>query len=92
MKKKRSFPCYLDYREHLKLLSEEDCGKLWLAMFDYEESGIIPNFSGALAMAFSFIRSQMDRDREAYEEKCRKNTENGSKGGRPRKDENPFVE
>lgn len=90
MERKRSFPCYLDYASHLKLLTLEECGKLWLAMFEYEETGALPEFSGALQMAFSFIRSQMDRDREAYNEKCRKNAVNGAKGGRPPKDENPF--
>jgi len=92
MEKKRSFPCYLDYREPLKLLTKEQCGELWLAMFDYEETGTLPEFSGTLAMAFSFIRSQMDRDRAAYIEKCKKNAENGAKGGRPPKTENPFKE
>lgn len=91
MAKKRSFPCYLDYAEHLKLLTDEECGKLWLAMFKYEEAKTIPEFSGALQMAFSFIRSQMDRDRESYEEKCRKNALNGAKGGRPSKTDNPFL-
>ena len=85
MERKRSFPCYLDYKQHLELLTIEQCGELWLAMFDYAESGSLPDFSGALAMAFSFIRSQMDRDRAAYEEKCRKNAENGARGGRPSK-------
>lgn len=92
MERKRSFPCYLDYAEHLKLLTVEQCGELWLAMFQYEETGVLPEFSGALQMAFSFIRSQMDRDKAAYMEKCRKNAENGAKGGRPPKSETPVEQ
>ena len=38
-------------------------------------------------MAFYFIRSQMDRDRQTYEEKCERSRQNGMKGGRPRKSE-----
>ncbi len=90
LEKKRSFPCYLSYAEPLKLLTVEECGRLWLAMFEYEESRSEPEFTGALAMAFTFIRAQMDRDKEAYAEKCRINAENGKKGGRPSKNENPI--
>lgn len=90
MERKRAFILYLDYAEHLRLLSVEECGKLLLALFEYEETGTLPAFSGALAMAFSFIRLQLDRDKEAYKDKCKKNAENGAKGGRPPKDSNPF--
>ena len=92
MERKRSFPCYLDYKKPLEQLTDAECGKLLRAMFEYEEVGSLPDFTGALAMAFSFIRSQMDRDRAAYEAKCKKNTENGAKGGRPSKGENPFKD
>ena len=92
MERKRSFPCYLNYKKPLEQLTDAECGKLLRAMFEYEETGALPDFTGALAMAFSFISAQMDRDRAAYEEKCRKNAENGAKGGRPPKAGNPFNE
>ena len=92
MERKRSFPCYLDYKKPLEQLTDAECGKLLRAMFEYEETGALPDFTGALAMAFSFISAQMDRDRAAYEEKCRKNAENGAKGGRPPKAGNLFNE
>ena len=38
-------------------------------------------------MAFEFMTLQAKIDREKYEEKCRKNRENGMKGGRPKKAE-----
>lgn len=90
MERKRAFVLYLDYKQHLELLSDEECGLLLRAIFEYEETHSLPRFDGALAMAFSFIRKQLDRDREAYKSKCRKNAENGAKGGRPPKNENPF--
>lgn len=92
MERKRAFVLYLDYRQHLELLSDEECGLLMRAIFEYEEVRSLPDFDGALAMAFSFIRKQLDRDREAYESRCRKNAENGAKGGRPPKSGNPFRE
>ena len=40
-----------------------------------------------LKMAFSFIKTQLDRDREKYQARCEKNRENAKKGGRPKKEE-----
>ena len=39
------------------------------------------------AMAFSFIKSQMDKDIEKYNETCAKRSEAGKLGGRPKKQE-----
>lgn len=64
-----------------------------MALIDYSESAIIPELDGITQMAFSFIRSQMDRDNEKYESRVAANRENGKKGGRPKKpkgnEENP---
>lgn len=82
--KKKSFILYIDYREHLDLLSDEERGKLFTALFDYAESGSEPDLTGAARMAYSFIRSQMDRDAASYAETCRKRSEAGKQGGRPK--------
>lgn len=82
---KKAFLMYCDYRQHLALLSDEECGKLFIAILDYAESKKAPKLTGAAAMAFSFIKAQMDRDSVKYEERCAVNRENGAKGGRPRK-------
>ena len=85
---KKSFILYGDFSELFGLLSLEDRGRLITAIFNYEnageEDGTLPD---AAKMAFICIKNTLDRDREAYEEKCRKNAENGQKGGRPRKNE-----
>ena len=64
-----------------------------MALIDYSEAGEIPELDGITQMAFSFIRSQMDRDSEKYESRVTANRENGKKGGRPKKpkgnEENP---
>lgn len=87
MAEKRSFVLYHDYQQHFSLLNDEQLGKLLRAIFSYEENGTVPNFKDApaLQMCFSFVRAQLDRDREEYEKRCNKNAENGAKGGRPPK-------
>lgn len=85
MKQKNSFLIYHEYREPLKLLTDEQRGQLLMALIDYSESGVVPELDGISMMAFSFIQSQMDRDSKKYENRCSSNRENGKKGGRPKK-------
>lgn len=78
---------YESFYEQFQLLDVEDRGKLITAVFEYafgnrEPTGLSP----LLQMAFCPIRYAVDRDRQLYLAKCQKNTENGKKGGRPRKD------
>ena len=84
---KKGFLLYYDYRKHLALLSDEDRGKLLMALLNYGERGDIPENLGDMAfMAFSFITGQMDRDAQKYAETCRKRSEAGKQGGRPKKE------
>jgi hypothetical protein len=81
---KKSILLYIDSLPQLELLSEAACGRILLALLRYSKTGEMPsNMKGAEAMAFGFIRAQVDRDWEKYEEVCRVNRENGRKGGRP---------
>lgn len=82
---KKGFLFYYDYRDHLQILTDEERGKLLLALLDYGATGETVKLEGAALMAFSFIKSQMDRDAERYAEKCKKRSEAGKQGGRPRK-------
>ena len=84
---KSSFLIYLDYQEQFDLLTDEEAGRLIKAIIKYEKTGEIPKLDGMLKMAFSFIKTQLDRDREKYNKKCEKNKENGRKGGRPKKEQ-----
>ena len=85
---KQSFLFYHSYRTPLEMLTDDERGKLLIAVIDYSEKSIIPDLPPAPQMAFAFIKQQMDMDLEKYEEKVRKNQENGKKGGRPK---NPTV-
>lgn len=82
----KSFLFYLDWRQHLEMLTDAERGRLLSALLDYAEAGALPEgIDGAAGMAFSFMRAQLDRDREKYEARCKANRENGLKGGRPPK-------
>ena len=95
MSDKKSFILYGSYYEQIMLLSIEERGQLLSAIYEYQMNGEVSvEMNPIVAMAFSFVRSDMDRDAEKYEEKCAKNRANGRKGGRPRKavDESPAAE
>ena len=65
-------------------LTNEQFGRLMAALFELDD-GLDPEVDDDIAMAFAFMSLQQRLDREKYEEKCRKNRENGKKGGRPPK-------
>lgn len=82
---KKSFILYCDYLEHVELLSDEEAGKLFKAVLQYAASGdTSESLDSATMMAFSFIKSQMERDNADYTAKCEKLRANGAKGGRPK--------
>lgn len=86
---KKSFLLYNDYIEHVDLLDDADAGKVFKAILSYVNGIEGEQLNGMALMAFSFIRSQLDRDNESYERKCQANRINGKKGGRPKKAKPP---
>ena len=89
---KKSFILYNSYEAQFEKLDDRAAGQLIKALFRYINDGEVPVLEDAGAdMAFSFICSQIERDKDAYEIKCEKNRRNGSLGGRPRKQENQTV-
>lgn len=78
---KKSFVLYHDIRVPLELLTDAQRGQLFMAVLDYSEHGVLPDFDGALLMAFAFIRTSLDRDAEAWAEKRAKRAEAGRNGG-----------
>ena len=67
MGKRPGVMLYFDLRPSLKLLSTEDRGRLFDAILDYAELGVVPELDGMLAMAWEFIRPRIDKDGERYE-------------------------
>ena len=87
---KNSFLIYIDYEEQFNLLTDEEVGQLMRAIIKYEKTGNMPKLDGMLKMAFSFIKTQLDRDRKKYNKKCEKNKENAKRGSRPKKQKDNF--
>jgi hypothetical protein len=72
---------YESNREAVEMLTDEERGKLFSAILNYSEYGELPDFKGALQMAFAFIRTALDRDAEKWEDKRQKRVESGRLGG-----------
>jgi len=79
--RKQSFVLYHDIREPLELLTDEERGRLLSAILNYSEFGELPDFTGALQMAFVFVRKALDRDAAKWSEKRDKRAEAGRIGG-----------
>lgn len=76
---------YDDYLEMWALFTNEEKGRLTDAMLRYSRYGELPELEGNERFVWPMIRSKIDRDQNAYRERCEKNRRNGKKGGRPPK-------
>jgi hypothetical protein len=84
---KKSFLIHLDSLEILEELSDEQAGKLLKAFQSYH-LGIQPELDQMLRIAFKPFQLQFERDADKYKETSERNSLNGTKGGRPKKQEN----
>lgn len=84
---KESFIIHTDDSECIEALTDEQAGKLFKALMSYSKDGVAPELSGAEAMAFLFMKKQLDRDNEKYRETCEKRKNAGALGGRPKETE-----
>lgn len=74
-----SFNVYHSYLKALEPFSDAECGRLLKACLQYSMTGQVPELRGNERFLFPSWQSQIDRDREKYEAKCRRNSENVSK-------------
>lgn len=82
----RDYVClYHSYLDAIQALGDAERGRLLTAMLEYSITGATPQLGGNERYIFPMVKAQIDRDRENYEEKCRKNAEKGRLGGRPPK-------
>lgn len=58
---------YFDILEPIKVLPDADKGRLLVAMLEYGQKGTVPQFEGMLALAWGFVKPNLDRDEVAYE-------------------------
>lgn len=58
---------YFDILEPIRMLSDEDKGRLLVAMLEYGRDGVKPELDGALGIVWSFVQPKIDRDEENYD-------------------------
>ncbi len=86
MPQKKSFVMYSNYYGLLELLTLRQRGALITAIFEYNINGSMPTeLDDITRMAFVIIKDTLDRDAEKYEDICKRRSEFGKKGGRPKK-------
>lgn len=71
-----SFNVYHSYLQALDPLNDAECGRLFKACLQYSMTGKAPELRGNERFLFPSWKSQIDRDREKYAAKCRRNAEN----------------
>lgn len=76
------FPAFLSLRPILARLSLDEVGEVFLGALQYADEGTIPDLDPTPAIVLEFIRQDIDRAQESYDELCAKNKENGSKNGK----------
>ena len=58
---------YFDILEPIRMLPDEDKGRLLIAMLEYGKDGVVPDLDGPLGIVWSFIQPKIDRDEENYD-------------------------
>ena len=58
---------YFDMLEPLGMLSNEERGRLLMAMLAYGQNGSKPDFEGTLRILWPFVQHKLDRDAENYD-------------------------
>ena len=81
------FICHDDYYDRIKRLTNEEVGNLFRQLMLYHAGRYdeMEDFIDNEGIAFDFIASDIDRMEEKYTATCETNRQNGSKGGRPKK-------
>ena len=88
-KNKKSFQLYTEWIESFEILSNEEAGKLIKHVFRYVND-LNPDTPDRLTeLSFTPIKQQLKRDLKKWENIAERNKINGSKGGRPKTQENP---
>lgn len=72
---KDSFVLKTDYDDRMNDLTDDEVGKLIRAIFKYEKYQQDPKLDRLLMNIFNFIKVDLDKNREKYEKKCKRNKE-----------------
>ena len=91
-KEKTSFIVRKKYRKQIELLDNEKAWMLFKAIMRLQDWEVLENTDPVVDMLISIMEEEREQDNEHYEEVCKKNRENGSKGGRPKKNRTVISE
>ena len=59
---------YFDILEPIRMLSDEDKGRLLVAMLEYGRDGVVPKLDGSLGIVWSFVYPLIDKDGQRYDD------------------------
>lgn len=85
------FVFYKNWQDVFEELNDRQAKLLIMSIFRYVNEGMLPDSDTLESLGpfgrygFRVISRQLDLDSQKYAETCRRNAENGRKGGRPRK-------
>lgn len=83
-KTRESFIYHIEWEDAIEVLPVEIRHEVRDAIMTYARSGQVPELSVQASVAFAFIRRDMDRDAQKYEETVTARSENGKRGARTR--------
>ena len=81
---KATFLLYTERKEQINMLTDAERGQLLSAVYEYAENKTLPSFTGAVAICFSLLRADIDRDAKKYNARAGA----GVKGGAPKGNSN----
>jgi hypothetical protein len=90
MTNKKSFVLYIDTLDCLNEFSDIQAGKLFKAIWKFQNGENTEFKSPELRIVFNWLKQQFLRDDMKYQTVVERNSRNGKKGGRPPK--NPKIE
>ena len=81
-KKRPGVMLYFEHTRPIGTLSFEERGRLFTAILEYGELGVVPDFSDSpvLSFAWVYLKQGLDRDEEKYQTKCEQNRLNRNGG------------
>jgi len=89
MKGKKSFTAYCDWIETFDELTDEEAGKLVKHLFRYVNDQNPDAPDRVTKLLFAPIKATLKRDLQKWLNRVEANRDNGLKGGRPKKQNNP---
>lgn len=86
MSKPKYFQIFTDKRKLIELLTDEEAGRLFKAVFAYADGDAQYDFSAdrAVKMLYTILTEQIERDFENYSRLCEVNSRNGKKAKKKR--------